>query len=75
MIEVKSKLRRWGNSLGIVIPQNAIEIAKVKEGDEINVFLQEEKSDLKSIFGKLRKWKIYPQKFKDEIRKEEAKIN
>jgi len=75
MIEVKSKLRRWGNSLGIVIPQNAIEIAKVKEGDEINVFLQEEKSDLKSIFGKLRKWKIDPQKFKDEIRKEEAKIN
>lgn len=71
MIEIKSKLRKWGNSFGIVVPQKAIEISGAKEGDEINVFLQEEKSNLMQIFGALKGKKINAQKFKDEIRKEE----
>ena len=31
MIELKSKLRKWGNSLGVVVPQNFIETEKAKE--------------------------------------------
>ena len=73
MIEIKSKLRRWGNSFGIIIPQSAIAIANVNEGDEINVFLQEEKNDISQVFGALKCKKIDTQKLKDEIRKEERK--
>jgi len=71
MIEIKSKLRRWGNSFGIVVPQNALGEG-LKENDDITVFISKSKPDLKKVFGKLKKWKIDPQKLKDRIRKEES---
>ena len=74
MIEIKSKLRRWGNSFGIVVPQSVLkEKEGLKENQMITVFISECKPDLKKLFGKLKNWKIDPQKFKDEIREEESK--
>ncbi len=72
MIEIKSKLRKWGNSFGIVIPQNALKQG-LKENEEITVFISKSQPNLKKLFGKLKNWKIDSQKFKDEIRKEESK--
>ncbi|MAH07275.1 hypothetical protein CMI38_03445 [Candidatus Pacearchaeota archaeon] len=55
MIEIKSKLRRWGNSFGIVVPQNAIEGEQIKEGDEITVHLKADKDNvLKEMFGSFK---------------------
>ena len=51
MIEIKSKLRKWGNSFGIIVPQKALDKTKVKEGDEITVFLNEKSIDLSKFFG------------------------
>ena len=52
MIEIKSKLRRWGNSFGIVVPMNVIEKEKAKEGDEITVVLTKSHDHiLKEMFG------------------------
>ncbi len=52
MIEIKSKLRRWGNSLGIVVPQKIIENENVREGDEIIILLSKEKDNvLREMFG------------------------
>jgi antitoxin component of MazEF toxin-antitoxin module len=66
MIEFKSKLRRWGNSFGIVVPQKIIESEKVKEGDEVVIFLKKEESNpLRESFGTF-KFK----KSTDEIMKE-----
>lgn len=73
MIEIKSKLRRWGNSFGIVVPQKAVEEENAKEGDEVTILMRKNKPDLRKMFGALKGWKIDSQKFKDEIRKEEAK--
>lgn len=73
MIEIKSKLRKWGNSFGIVVPQKAVEEENVKEGDEVMIFMRKNKPDLRKLFGALKDWKIDAQKFKDEIRKEGAK--
>ena len=72
MIEIKSKLRRWGNSFGIVVPQNALN-GEIKENDEITVLITTQKSSLESIFGILKNKKLDAQKIKDEIREEEAK--
>jgi len=70
MIEVKSKLRRWGNSFGIVIPLKAIIGEKVKEGDEVNVLLSKDKENvLKEIFGTF-KFKKSTDKIMREIDKE-----
>ena len=53
MIEVKTKLRRWGNSFGIVVPQHKIEEAQLKEGKEVRaLILEENKVDLRKLFGK-----------------------
>lgn len=71
MIEIKTKLRRWGNSLGIVVPLNKIN-ESFKEGEEVKVLLTKEDKNLKNIFGALKGWKINSQKFKDRIREEES---
>ncbi|MBS3093504.1 hypothetical protein J4456_02905 [Candidatus Pacearchaeota archaeon] len=73
MIEIKTKLRKWGNSFGVMVPQGAIAGEDVKEGDEVTIFLKKNKTDLKRMFGKLKKWRINAQKFKDERREEDAK--
>lgn len=72
MIEIRSKLRKWGNSFGIVVPQSVLN-GEIKENDEITVFITTQNNNLKDVFGMLKDWKIDSQKFKDEIRKEEAK--
>ena len=52
MIEIKSKLRRWGNSFGIVVPQQVIKNQNAKEGDEVVVLFSKKKDNvLKEMFG------------------------
>ena len=52
MIEIKSKLRRWGNSLGVVVPQKIIEQEKAKEGDEIVILFNKQQDNvLREMFG------------------------
>ena len=51
MIEIKTKLRKWGNSFGVVIPIKSAESAKVKDGDEVTILLKNEKPNLKKLFG------------------------
>ena len=52
MIEIKTKLRRWGNSLGVVVPMNSLQKEKFEEGDEIILLITKEKENvLKETFG------------------------
>ncbi|MFH1376374.1 MAG: AbrB/MazE/SpoVT family DNA-binding domain-containing protein [Candidatus Woesearchaeota archaeon] len=72
MIEIKSKLRKWGNSFGVIIPIGEVKDENIKEGDEVTVLVKREgRNVLRETFGTLKNWKIDTQKFKDEIRKEE----
>ena len=71
MIEVKTKLRRWGNSFGIVVPQRVINNGQIEEGDEIVVLLKKEEKGnvLKEMFGTF-KFKKPTSKIMEEIDKE-----
>ncbi|MBI2044557.1 hypothetical protein HYT23_00710 [Candidatus Pacearchaeota archaeon] len=73
MIELRAKIRKWGNSFGVVVPQRAVSDIDVKEGDDIVILLKKEEKDnvLREMFGALKGWKIDAQKIKDELRKEE----
>ncbi|MFH1585903.1 MAG: AbrB/MazE/SpoVT family DNA-binding domain-containing protein [archaeon] len=52
MIQIRSRLRRWGNSLGVVVPQRAIETENAKEGDEVTIiFNKDEENVLEEMFG------------------------
>jgi predicted DNA-binding antitoxin AbrB/MazE fold protein len=67
---VNSKLRKWGNSVGVVIPLDKIREVRMKEGEEVVVEVRKKES-LREVFGSLKDWKIGSQKFKDEVREDE----
>ena len=68
-MKVQTVLRKWGNSIGVVIPKEIIEKEKLREGEEVFIII-ESKNDLKEVFGSLKDWKINTRKLKDELRKE-----
>lgn len=70
-IEVKTK--KWGNSLGIIIPSKEAESLKLKENQTIRVDIHlTTENPLKEMFGSL-KFKTPTEKILKEIRKGESK--
>lgn len=62
-MQLKTKIRQWGNSKGIIIP-NEINVSV-----EDNVIVEINKiADLTDVFGTL-KTKTTGQEFKDEVKK------
>lgn len=66
MIMSKSKLKRWGNSFGVVIPKEMVEKEGLKEGEEVQVSVTKT-SDVRHLFGKYQFKNLQKQK---EIMKE-----
>lgn len=70
---MEAKIRKWGNSYGILLPKEEIEKMSVKENEIVYVTLQK-KSTWEGLFGICKgKSGMSTQEFKDEIRKEEKK--
>jgi len=62
-------IKKWGNSLGAVLPNSIVLKNKLKENDKIRVFVVKEDDVLKRTFGKLKsKLKQSSQVMKDEFR-------
>ena len=61
------QIRKWGNSVGIVLPKELVEREQLKEEDKIFVEIVK-KADLRKIFGSLPR-KMSGQEFKDMVRK------
>ena len=52
MIEIRTKLQRWGNSFGIVVPIGKIKKADMREGEEVTaLILERKKVNLQKLFG------------------------
>ena len=72
MAVVDAKLKRWGNSFGVVIPMEVIEMENIKEEEEVRLIVVRKSSrTLRETFG-IGKGKIKKsgQQFKDEARRE-----
>jgi len=67
MLEFKAIPRKWGNSIGITLPNEIVEEGKIKTQKEIDVLIVEKKVDLEKIFGSLD-LREPTQKIKDEMR-------
>jgi putative addiction module antidote len=52
MAELTTKIRKWGNSYGIIIPQEILRGKNMKEGEEIDAILVKKGSILRETFGK-----------------------
>ena len=49
------KVRKWGNSFGIIIPKDIVEKQDIKEGSSIRINIQlNNKTKAKDIFGILK---------------------
>lgn len=68
-MESQIKLKKWGNSLGVIIPIEAIREQGFKEGEEVIIDIRRKKS-MKHLFGSLKSLNIDSQKMKDELRKD-----
>lgn len=71
MAEIEAEVRRWGNSLGIIIPADVVQAEGLKPHDRALVRIVKVRFPDPGSFGMLKDWKIDPQKMKDEIRAEE----
>lgn len=72
MTVIETHVKKWGNSLGVVIPSEVVAREDVKENDEIRLIVVKNSSKvLKETFGIGRgKLKKSGQQIKDELRRE-----
>jgi len=72
MSVIETKVKRWGNSLGIIIPSETVESKKLKENQNISVIiLEDSKKVFEETFGSLKgKLKKSAQEIKDELRRD-----
>jgi antitoxin component of MazEF toxin-antitoxin module len=67
MARTNAKVRRWGSSLGIIVPSRVAKELRLKAGDD--VVLEIDQAGIAEAFGSLRDWAVDPQKLKDELRR------
>lgn len=70
MIEVETKVRKWGRSFGIVIPKEKIREEGIKENETIRLLIGKKTNVLKETFGTL-KFKRTTQEILDESDRED----
>ncbi len=67
-MSIQANVKKWGNSMGIILPKNFVEEKKLEENDIVFVNVVK-KVDVKHLFGSLKR-KVSGQKFKNMVRKE-----
>lgn len=67
MEKTNTKIKKWGNSLGVILPNELVKSQNLKEGLDIEIHITTpQKTKVKDIFGALKDWK----KDTDEIMRE-----
>jgi len=54
MIEIKVEVRKWGNSLAVVLPKDKIKGTNIKEGKKLTIMIPNGNVDLRKKFGSLK---------------------
>lgn len=67
-MDTKVKTRKWGNSLGVILPVGFVRRESLKENQEIIINIIKE-ADFADIFGMIKNRKMSGQKMKDLARK------
>ena len=71
MIKCETKLKTWGNSIGLVIPKEELKRGKLKPDQLVRVIICKKKMlKVKDIFGKLKNWNKSTEEIMREIDKE-----
>jgi len=71
MIEIQAVTRKWGNSIGVILPKEVLEKEKIKEDEKITVLIVKKQKTFEAFRGLLKgKVTESAQKIKDDLRKE-----
>ncbi|MBI2598029.1 MAG: AbrB/MazE/SpoVT family DNA-binding domain-containing protein [Candidatus Diapherotrites archaeon] len=71
-MEVEVVARKWGNSIGVTLPKEAVEMEGIKENEHFFIDIHKEKqATVRDIFGLAKGWKIDSQHVKDELRRQD----
>lgn len=68
MKQIKLPVRKWGDSIAVIIPSNVAKEERINVADEIVITIEKE-TTLKDLFGKW-KTKKTAQELKDESRED-----
>ncbi|MBI2972018.1 MAG: AbrB/MazE/SpoVT family DNA-binding domain-containing protein [Candidatus Aenigmarchaeota archaeon] len=71
MIECEARVKKWGNSLGIVIPREQAQKGNVRENQVVKVLIVPKKTvRVKDLYGKFTEWKKSTERIVAENKKE-----
>lgn len=68
MVEIEAKTKKWGSSIGVVLPKALVEEVGIKPNEPIIIDVKK-RHKAKEFFGLLKDWKRSAQEIKDEMRK------
>mgnify|MGYP001562872060 CR=1 FL=1 len=69
---ILSKTRKWGSSLGVIIPKNVVKELKLRDNQDVVIDVRPKDNPLKELFGSVKLSKPTEQLLK-EIRGKESK--
>ena len=67
-METEVKTRKWGSSIGVVLPKELVDEIGIKPNEIIKIDIKKG-IKAKEVFGLLKDWKRPTQEIKDEARK------
>jgi len=70
MIEVETKLKRWGRSFGIIIPMEAVREADLSENEPLEITITKKRNPFRENFGILKRSKKSTKELLKELRAE-----
>jgi antitoxin component of MazEF toxin-antitoxin module len=66
-LEISCKTKKWGSSMGIIIPKEIVEKERIHVGESIVVQITP-RLKCKDLFGVLPKWKRSTEEIKKELK-------
>ncbi|MDP3728515.1 MAG: AbrB/MazE/SpoVT family DNA-binding domain-containing protein [bacterium] len=69
MEEALVTAKKWGNSLGVILPSELVQTEHIKPGEELIITVERKHTAVKDLFGKLQSKKSADQVLK-EFRKD-----
>ncbi len=67
MVETEVKTRKWGSSIGVVLPKEIVDEVGIKPDETIRIDVRKPVK-VKDVFGMFPEWKRPTQEIKDEAR-------
>ena len=68
MTEIECVTKKWGSSLGIIIPKEIVNIEHITENEKILVDIKK-KHKAKEFFGLIPNWKVSTDEIKKDMKK------